>query len=223
MGSCPLCGHAPLRRFYHRGVRDPAPGDYLRCPACALILLTPRAWPDLESEQRWYHTHENDPEDPGYRRFLQRLTEPLTRTCPPPAAGLDWGSGPRPALATELRQRGYAVALYDPVFGPTQAPGGPFDFITCTEALEHFHRPLEELHAMQARLRPGGTLAIMSGWPPEAAGFHRWHYRRDPTHVAFYGPETLRWIARRFGWDLQLPVRDVVLFRAPPSPILEER
>lgn len=104
-----------------------------------------------------------------------------------------------------------------PCSGPTARPPlERFDLITCSEVLEHLHNPLATLEDMAAVLRPGGTIVIMTGWPPAAADFHRWHYRRDPTHVAFYGPATLHWVAMHLGWAIELPATDIALL-CPPS------
>ena len=211
--TCMLCKH-PTRPFHHRGVGDPSPGDYRRCPNCHLVSLEPSAWPDREAERAYYRTHENRPDDPGYQAHLQRVIQPLLEALPPPARGLDWGCGPQPVLATLLRHQGYRMDSWDPAFAPDRPdpPGPGWDFVTCTEVMEHIHRPREALQTMLDHLRPGGILAVMTEWPPEAARFRRWHYRRDPTHVAFYGPETLHWIADRLDCALKLPSRDIALF-----------
>jgi hypothetical protein len=43
--------------------------------------------------------------------------------------------------------------------------------------------------------------------------FPRWHYKNDLTHIRFYSPETFRWLAAKWGADLQFPAEDVALFR----------
>lgn len=215
MADCPLCA-SPLSPFFFRGVRDPSPGDYRRCRECSLISLERTYWPSHAFEREYYRTHENAPDNPGYRRFLGRLLAPLEACCSSPAQGLDWGCGPQPVLADMLRARGYTMQIHDPVFAPARPSASErFDFITCTEVLEHLRTPVATLEEMATLLRPGGIIAIMTGWPPAAAAFHRWHYRRDPTHVAFYGPATLRWIATHLGWEIRLPAPDIALFRIP--------
>ena len=106
---------------------------------------------------------------------------------------------------------------WDPLFGPAcpPTPDAGWDLITCTEVLEHLQQPLATLETLRTRLRPGGILAVMTEWPPPPDRFRRWHYRRDPTHVAFYGPATLQGLARRLACTLELPRRDVALFRTP--------
>lgn len=211
--TCPLCA-ATSRPFHHRGIGDASPGDYRRCLACRLIALERAAWPRRDVERAYYRTHENRPDDPGYRKHLQRLITPLLAALPPPAHGLDWGCGPRPVLANLLRQQGYTMDTWDPDFAPEmpRAPDGGWDFVTCTEVLEHLHAPMKSLRTMLDALRPDGRLAVMTEWPPVASRFRRWHYRRDPTHVAFYGPASLHWIAERLDCTLALPARDIALF-----------
>lgn len=216
---CPLCDR-PSRPFYHRGPRDPAPGDYRRCHHCGLITLERARWLPRDAEHAYYRTHENRPDDQGYRAHLERLIAPLCRTIPAPATGLDWGCGPQPVLASLLRARGYTLEVWDPAFAPQRPrpPAAGWDFISCTEVLEHLHHPRETLSELVAALVPGGILAVMTEWPPTAAGFRYWHYRRDPTHVAFYGPGTLSWIAKQLDCTLELPAPDIALFRRSGTP-----
>ncbi len=211
--ACLLCGH-PTQAFHHRGVGSASPGDYRRCRHCGLSMLEADAWLDREEERTYYKTHENRPGDPGYLLHLERLITPLTQAIPAPATGLDWGCGPHPVLADRLRKKGYQMAAWDPAFGPAlpAAPADGWDFITCTEVIEHLHEPRASLKAMLHRIRPGGVLAIMTEWLPEPRQFNRWHYRRDPTHVAFYSPNSLRWAAQHFGCTVDLPARGVALF-----------
>lgn len=51
----------------------------------------------------------------------------------------------------------------------------------------------------------------------EDVDFTTWYYVRDPTHVAFYRPRTLGWIAARFGWSLTTDGVRVALFGKPAS------
>ena len=88
-----------------------------------------------------------------------------------------------------------------------------YDFVTCTETAEHFFDPGEEFETLNRLLRPGGWLGVMTRVFTDDIDFTSWWYVRDPTHVAFYAPETLEWIARRFHWRLERPSTSVALFR----------
>ena len=155
-------------------------------------------------------------QDPGDRRFLGRLAGPLAERLPPPAAGLDFGCGPGPALAAMLAERGYSVAVYDPFYAPDEAvlvPG--YDFITATEVVEHLSRPGRELHRLAGLLRPGGWLAIMTKLVLDRERFAAWHYIRDPTHIGFFSRATFAWWAEREGLIPEFPADDVILLQRP--------
>ncbi|MEO1491735.1 MAG: class I SAM-dependent methyltransferase [Pseudomonadota bacterium] len=189
---------------------------YWRCHACAATFLDPIQRPGPEAELAHYRHHENDPDDPRYRRFLSRLSDPLLARLAPGRSGLDYGCGPGPALAAVLREAGHDVALWDPFFARDPAVlSNTYDFITCTEVAEHFHTPAEEFTRLDTLLRPGGWLAVMTCFQTDDARFADWHYRKDPTHVVFYRRETFDVIASQRGWSCESPVKDVVLMRKP--------
>jgi hypothetical protein len=208
---CPLCASDRTRPFAEAHGRR-----YFDCGVCRLVHLAPADRPDAAAELAHYGTHRNDPADPGYRAFLDRLATPLAERLAPGAAGLDFGSGPGPALAIMLRERGFRVDTYDPFFAPDPEPlGRTYDFVTCTETAEHFFCPGDEFRRLAGLLRPGGWLGVMTEWVPEDRPFGEWRYARDPTHACFYRPATLIWIAARHGWRLEIPRRGVALFARP--------
>jgi SAM-dependent methyltransferase len=193
--------------------------DYWRCRVCAARFLAPAERPERQDEYDHYLCHENDPDDAGYRRFLSRLAEPLLERLGPGLHGLDYGCGPGPALAAMLREAGHHMAVYDPFFRPDPAPlARSYDFVTCSEVIEHFHDPAGEFDRLDALLRPGGWLATMTCFQDDDARFADWHYRRDPTHVVFYREATLHHIAAQRGWCCEIPAKDVALMRKPPFP-----
>lgn len=200
-----------------------AQSDYWRCEGCLATLLDASQWPAIEQEQHYYRLHDNRADDPGYRRFLSRLITPLLGTLPPGQQGLDYGCGPGPALAAMLREAGHEMALYDPLFHPDEAVlVHCYDFITCTEVVEHFHHPAEEFQRLDALLKPGGVLAIMTCFQTDDARFAHWHYRRDPTHVVFYREQTFHRLARQHGWRCEIPCKDVVLmFKSSSLPRMQ--
>lgn len=208
---CPVCLAAHALPFMRVGTRS-----YWRCGRCAARFLDPAQHPSRRDEHACYRRHRNRPDDPAYRRFLSRLAGPLAVRLPAGARGLDYGCGPGPALAAMLREAGHEMALFDPLFHPDRKPlSQTYDFVTCTETAEHFHRPAQEFDRLMALVRPGGLLAIMTCFQTDDRLFAGWHYRRDPTHVVFYREETLRFLAGARGWSCTVPVKDVAILKRP--------
>lgn len=208
---CPLCGGAEVARFLEIDAKT-----YWRCHACQLTYLDKAHHPERRIEYAHYLTHENNVDDPGYRAFLSRLLVPLLERLEPGSTGLDYGCGPGPALAHMLREAGHQVALFDPYFAPdATALAATYDFVTCTEAAEHFHFPKQEFARFETLVRPGGWLAIMTSFQTDDKAFANWHYRRDPTHVVFYKAETLAFMAARLGWHFESPAKDIAFMRKP--------
>ena len=209
--ACPVCRSPSPSAF---GVLDGR--GHWRCDGCEARGLNPAHYPQAAEEKAEYDRHENHVDDPGYRQFLSRLADPLHACLAPGSHGLDYGCGPGPALAAMLREAGHVMALYDPFYHPDAAPlTRRYDFVTCTEVIEHFHHPAREFDRLGALLRPGGWLALMTCFQTDDAKFKDWHYRKDPTHVVFYRAETLEHVAATRGWSCAIPRKDVALMQMP--------
>jgi SAM-dependent methyltransferase len=207
--SCRACGEGRLTDFAVIDRRR-----YERCLACLATLVAVEDLPTPDAERRHYLNHENDIHDTGYRRFASKLVEPLARVLKVGASGLDYGCGTGPVAAAMLRERGFAVELFDPFFKPNEAAlERTYDFIVCSEVIEHFHRPAEEFDRLAGLLRSGGILAVMTCFQDDDERFANWHYRRDPTHVAFYRPNTLRRLSKQRGLSCEIPTKNVALMR----------
>lgn len=208
---CPLCG-APALELRDAASECPR---YFRCPSCALIHLDPAHLLSLDEERKRYLLHENDANDGGYVRFLRRLADPLLARLPPGARGLDFGCGPAPVLAEMLTAAGFPCAAYDPFFAPNEALlERRYEFIACSEVVEHAHDPSRVFATLRRLLAPGGILGVMTTFYESEADFANWWYRRDPTHVCFYNETTMRWIGERHGWSCELAAPNVTLFTA---------
>ncbi|SFR76259.1 2-polyprenyl-3-methyl-5-hydroxy-6-metoxy-1,4-benzoquinol methylase [Marinobacter daqiaonensis] len=187
---------------------------YRRCVRCEATLMDPAGWLPEDEEREIYRLHDNAVDDPGYRRFLDKLAEPLMERLAAGQQGLDFGCGPGPALADMLAARGLEVTLYDPAFFPDPLPlARQWDFVTCTEVVEHLKDPYTVFGSLGALLKPGGTLGVMTCFQTDDNRFAGWHYRRDPTHIVFYREKTFHWLADHFGWHLTIPRKDVVLLQ----------
>ncbi|MGI9522680.1 MAG: class I SAM-dependent methyltransferase [Hyphomicrobiaceae bacterium] len=210
--TCRVCTRSTSKLF---GVVEGL--KYWRCPRCTATFLDHRQLPSPDRERTHYLTHENDPSDPGYRAFLNRLAAPLLARLPPHSYGLDYGCGPGPALAKMLEEAGHTVALFDPFFAPNSAVlGATYDFVTCTETAEHFHDPFAEFRRFDALLKPGGRCAVMTLFQTDDRRFANWHYRKDPTHVVFYRERTMRCLADDLEWRVEFPHPNVAIFEKVP-------
>lgn len=209
--QCPVCEQGEPTHF--QTIKETR---YHRCPVCQATLMAADCRLPPADEKAVYTLHDNDPDDPGYRRFLSRLSDPLTKRLSPGHSGLDFGCGPGPALAQMLEESGMRMSLYDPYFYPDKsALQRRYDFVTCTEVVEHLYHPASILRQLDSLLEPGGFLGVMTCFQTDDARFANWHYRRDPTHVVFYKQETLQWLADRHGWLLEVPTKDVAIFTKP--------
>lgn len=209
MPSCPLCEAGNCTLFHEDSKRT-----YLQCDNCGLVHVPREYHLSPAQEKTEYDQHENSLDDPGYRRFLTRLADPLTKRLSPESKGMDFGCGPGPALAAMLREHGHQVALYDPFYFPDKdALQGPYDFITATEVLEHLARPGQELQQLWQALAVGGTLGIMTKLVLDKQRFATWHYIRDPTHICFYSRDTFHWLANRLDATLMFSGKDAILLQ----------
>ncbi len=209
---CPLCGSEaePFHRVSNRAMRR----DFVHCGVCDLVSAPRRFHVGPDAERHRYLEHDNDPDDADYRAFLGRLWEHLRPRLEPGSHGMDYGAGPGPALAAMMREDGFEVSLYDKLFHLDRAAlARTYDFIVCTETVEHFDDPAREFDTLDRLLKPSGWLGIMTAMLDDWAGFPEWHYHRDPTHVGFYTERVMRWIADRHGWEAEFPRENVTLFR----------
>ncbi len=187
---------------------------YWRCHTCQATFLHPAQLPDEAAERARYQQHRNEVDDPRYRLFLQKLAAPLLERLAPASHGLDFGCGPAPALACMMTEAGHTMALFDPFFRPDPLVlQHRYDFVTCTEVAEHFHRPAAEFTQLLHLLNPGGWLAIMTSFQTDDAAFASWYYRHDPTHVVFYRETTLRYLANQHDCHCEIPVPNVALLQ----------
>ncbi len=161
-----------------------------------------------------YDLHENDVNDPGYRRFLSRLLHPMLNRLEPESLGLDFGCGPAPALASMFRDHGHEMRVYDPFYAPDTAVWQhQYDFITASEVVEHLHHPATDFAQLFAHLKPGGVLGIMTKLVRSKSPFAEWHYIRDRTHVCFYSEETFTWLANKVHAEVELIGNDVIILQ----------
>ena len=130
------------------------------------------------------------------------------------SSGLDFGSGPGPLLKLMFEEQGHSMSHYDSFYTPDKAVFHEmYSFITATEVVEHLHRPLEDLDRLWSCLLPGGYLGLMTSLNLPELNFEAWHYIKDDTHVVFFAPQTMNWLAKRWGAQIEIIGDSVVIFK----------
>lgn len=213
--GCPLCTSRSIQLYYRDAKHyQNRPRIYNRCERCHLVFVPSHLHLTPVQEKAHYDLHENNPEDIGYRQFLQRLAEPLVLRLPVASQGLDFGSGPGPTLHLMLQEAGHSVAIYDKFYATDTTPlSKNYDFITATEVVEHLALPGKVLTSLWSLLNPGGILALMTKRVIDVEAFASWHYKNDPTHIAFFSDETFLWLASQWGAECEFYGKDVVMLK----------
>ena len=135
--KCILCNHPDTQIFYREDKKK-----YYKCPKCSLIFLDNKNYLSSKDERIRYEQHQNFVDDEKYIQFLAKLFVPLKDRLSNHKEGLDFGCGPGPALAKMFNDAGYIMDVYDPYFFPNETIfSKPYDFISCTEVLEHIFDP----------------------------------------------------------------------------------
>lgn len=206
---CPLCKTPADNSFFQDRYRD-----YFQCPTCRLIFVSPDQFLSAAAEKVEYDLHENNPNDPGYRKFLSRLFMPMQERITPGSSGLDFGSGPGPTLSLMFQESGYLIEIYDKFYAENpRVLEKQYDFITATEVAEHLHHPGETLNRLWKCLKAGGWFGMMTKLSISKKSFAQWHYKNDLTHVCFYSRDTFWWLADQWQADLVFVADDVVLLQ----------
>ncbi len=207
--KCPLCGGVNNSLFSSDKRRD-----YYRCVDCALVFVPESQRLSSEDEKKEYDKHENDPSDIGYRKFLGRLFNPLCEKLDSNSFGLDFGSGPGPTLSVMLQEVGHIMNVFDIFYAnKPEVLNKTYNFITCTEVIEHLHQPDEILNSLVKILDVEGLLCFMTKMVIDQQSFAKWHYKNDMTHVCFYSKETFQWIAERYNCSVEFIDKDVIFLK----------
>lgn len=190
--KCPLCYGD--KEVFHR-INGKI---YYQCRICFGISLDPVHFLEPEKEIQRYLEHQNDVNDIGYREFVQPVTSAILADFTPRHLGLDYGAGPGPVIARVLKEKSYNIRLYDPYFCPDEKYlERRYDYIVCSEVIEHFKFPGAEFKRLKGLLKNPGALYCLTRIY-DGIDFKKWYYKNDPTHVFFYTAETIQWIEKHF-------------------------
>jgi len=220
VSPCPLC-HSNLTELWHTQTHKPLIGrEYHRCKVCDLIFVPPSFHWDKPAEIAIYQQHENKPNDLGYRKFLDRIKQPmlqqlaLAKKPKEKILGLDFGCGPGPTLSLMFAEAGFSCANYDLYFANhPEMLQQKYDFIVSTEVFEHLAQPAEVMNQLVSCLKPQGILGIMTQRPRDLAAFQKWRYLADPTHITFYSEACFKWLTKHWQLELVYLGSDVLLLK----------
>ncbi len=205
--TCPLCLNKTID-FYHQDKFR----DYWQCSICQLVFVKPEYHLNATQEKKVYDLHQNNSMDSGYRKFLNKLIIPFLGKLTQKMLGLDFGSGPGPTISVMLGEQGIRVENYDIFYNDKpELLDQTYDFITSTEVIEHLFNPNKVISMFTTMLKPNGLLGIMTKRVINKEKFNNWHYKNDLTHVCFYSDETFDFIAKQWGYKLELVDTDAVI------------
>lgn len=200
--SCSLCD---AKTAFYAAFRDK---DYYRCLSCRSVMMDPVFFLTPAEEKKRYDQHNNDVNDPRYRNFVQPLVDKVLAKFTAEAKGLDFGAGPGPVVAVLLREQGYNVALYDPYYwDQPELLSQRFNYLICSEVIEHFRAPQHEFALLRSLLLPGGSLFCMTELFRDDIDFSNWSYNTDPTHYFFYHRKAIELINSRYFKSLRIEGR----------------
>ena len=197
--NCPLCS-TPAQLYHTHTKRDNQ--HYYCCLDCHSVAMHPNHYLPREDEKARYLTHNNDIYDLRYQKFVRPVIRAVTTYTQTYHHGLDYGAGTGPVITKLLREKGYSMTTYDPIFIPNpKALSTTYDFIVCCEVVEHFHDPQREFERFNQLLNPNGFLVIKTELLTPDIDFPNWYYINDPTHTLFYSPEGIRRILSQYGFQ----------------------
>ncbi len=204
--SCPLC-HQNHSQPYFEDRRK-----YWQCNECQLVFVDSKYYLSAAEEKAEYDLHQNAANDQGYRQFLNRLFIPIDQKLRGEGNGLDFGSGPGPTLSLMFEEAGYTMAIYDIFYANDKTVlTQNYDFICCSEVVEHLSEPGRIIVQLWKQLKPGGILGIMTKRVKSLQAFTHWHYKNDLTHICFFSENSFEWLAQQLNASLEVVSNDVVL------------
>jgi len=194
--TCPICA-APAGTFFENEKHK-----FYLCPTCGAIFRDPKQLLKETEERSRYLNHISGVEDMGYYDFVSPLIDRVKGDFDKGSLGLDFGCGHTPVLSEHLKNEGYQMAIFDPIFFKDPKPlNKAYDFIVCCEVMEHFFQPLQEFQNLYNLLRPHGKLICKTHLYEPHLDFDAWYYKNDPTHVFLYQTQSLQWIGNACGFS----------------------
>jgi SAM-dependent methyltransferase len=176
--------------------------SFAHCIECDAYVKDPLTYLNPDQEKKRYLLHENKLDNESYLNFLTPLANLILKHVIPHSLGLDFGCGPVFALEKCLNQN-VTLNHYDVYFHPNlDAFKHTYDFIACSEVIEHLHHPKKELERLMQCLKHKGLLFIQTHRHDDVDNIDTWYYGKDPTHVFLISLKTCEHIAYMFNCEI---------------------
>jgi SAM-dependent methyltransferase len=209
--NCKVCGSEDIQLFARNKKRE-----FLRCSRCELVFVPEQFYLTTEQERTRYDLHDNSIDNKGYIEFLEKIVSVIADRFPVDCTILDFGSGANAVLGKILDKKGYSCDSYDPLFNIQRSSDFVlYDIIVICEVIEHLRFLQNDLEFIKKHLKPDGTIIIRTQLYPDAKKFLNWWYIQDLTHINFFSPVTIAFVASQLN-------RAVVLTREKDIFILEK-
>jgi len=206
--SCRLCNSGALS-LISQDERHGRP--FYLCPDCGLISVPAQYHLSVADEIARYALHDNTLSNQGYVDFLSEVADIAVSVASEmsrshshnhPIKLLDFGCGKEAVLCRLLERRGIGIDCYpyDPLYDELrQLPDAvdKCDIIVANEVVEHLRDIVGELRLMVGLLRDDGGVIILrtrlydDSGVDASDGFRKWWYAQDPTHINFFGRQSL--------------------------------
>jgi len=179
-----------------------------------LVFLDPSSVLSEEKEFSHYQLHQNNPNDLNYRAFLNPAFQAVQQFVKESSSGLDFGCGPGPTLSIMLEEAGHTMQIYDKYFHDDKSSlSQKYDFITCTEVIEHISPLNIFLVQLISMLKPKAHLIVMTNCRDDKTVFSTWYYRQDPTHISFLNSKTAQVISEQYDLSLLQISTNLLVFQ----------
>lgn len=209
---CPLCQEGGGVHFFNHKKLE---RDFYQCRSCELIYVNREQLISTSSERERYDLHDNDIESDGYKHFLRRLVSPMVKLIPNKnSPGLDFGEGCNPILRELFAEAGMKnMDGYDPFYNnDTSIFSRRYDFISCSEVLEHINNPFTDITRLISLLNVKGILGISTGLYGSHIDFKSWYYINDITHINIFTNKTVHFLAKMLNCEVRLLEKDLFIF-----------
>lgn len=221
--NCPLCSSKDIsnsisvnrseKSFFQKELVH----QYYKCGRCKLLFVPADYHLSKDQEKARYQSHHNNSTDPGYIKFIEKLTVPLqtelSNKKPKPLIGLDFGSGESSPADRLMTTFGCSMYKYDPYFYP-DLPKLDFDFIIASEVFEHLAYPAKELQLLKSILKKNGLLGVMTQLYNDDDKLDKWWYLKDETHISVYHRDTFDYISENYGFSILYCDKGVLILKS---------